>query len=270
MKAILPAKRISIPQPPLVLGDSHEVTHKLLKPLLESAENSNYLIASSIGEFTSEDQTYHIPRFIFMGDRSGGDTTRLAILASFYGDEPEGAEAVVHFLQELERWPDLARGYHIYAYPICNPTGLREGKRTNFQGVELPQQFWNKSSQPEVYYLERELGVLNFHGVISLQAGKGSPEFRVHTRSKTLAITIGEPVLQAAQKWLPARSYPVSPSPFAPVYITDTKELRNPPFEIVLQTPGSVSRHTQITSTVAALKGVLDAYRTVLSFSLNL
>lgn len=270
MKAILPNRRVSVPQHSNVLSGEPTANQQLLQPLLEAAEDSNYLVASSVGELTREGAVFHIPRFIFMGDRSGGDTVRLAIITAIRGDEPEGAEAVVRFLQELERWPELARGYHIYAYPIANPTGFAAGTARNAQGVDLAQQFWNKSTQPEVYYLERELGALRFHGVVTIQSGAEGSVFRVQTPSAILATAVGDPVARAAQRWLPSGSNPSTDDGVAPFYLTKTDELNPQPFEIALQLPRQVSRHAQIHSTVAALKTLLESYRSVISFGLNL
>jgi predicted deacylase len=240
--------------------------------LIERAEKSNYLVATCVGEVGHGEVVLPIPRFVFMGDRSGGDTVRVALIAALRGDEPEGTEAVARFLEELDRWPELARGYHLYAYPIANPTGFAAGTARNAQGVDLAAQFWNRSSQPEVYYLERELGALRFHGVVTLQVGdSGGSVFRVHTPSATLASAVGESVVRAAQRWLPGNGgRDAGETSFTPVYITGTEELNPRPFEIALELPRQVSRHAQIRSAVAGLKALLEAYRGVISFGLNL
>jgi murein peptide amidase A len=69
-------------------------------------------------------QEYAIPRFAFMGPPGGGDTVRLGVFAAISGDEGEGAEACVQFLRQWEAAPRTAQGYHVYVYPVCNPTGF--------------------------------------------------------------------------------------------------------------------------------------------------
>ena len=39
--------------------------------------------------------------------------------------------------------------------------------RLTRSGHDLQRELWNGSRQPEAYYLERELGVLQFHGVVN-------------------------------------------------------------------------------------------------------
>jgi hypothetical protein len=160
MRAFKPAQLISSPLNAESLSDQPNATQRLLQPLLDLVENSDYLIGGSVGQFLVEQNLFQIPRFIFMGPTGGGDTIRLGIFAGLHGDDPEGAEALVELLQELEVAPQVARGFHIYAYPICNPIRFAARTRSNAAGDDLAGQFWSGSSQPEVYYLERELGVL--------------------------------------------------------------------------------------------------------------
>jgi hypothetical protein len=115
MRALQPPQLITSPLNKEALSDQPDIAQQLLKPLIDLAENSDYLIAGSVGELVVEQKVFQIPRFIFMGPTGGGDTIRLGIFAGFYGDQPAGAEAVVEFLQELEITPQAARGYHIYA-----------------------------------------------------------------------------------------------------------------------------------------------------------
>src|ERR1700733_10506809 len=114
MKALPPSQRIAVPLDADILQKQKTPIQSLLKPLLDLSETSDYLVAGSVGEFTTNNGIFQIPRFIFMGPGGGGDTVRLGIFATFYGDQPEGAEALIEFLQELELGPEIANGYHIY------------------------------------------------------------------------------------------------------------------------------------------------------------
>src|SRR5882757_3018490 len=162
MRATLSARRISYPASGKVLDGQPDRIRQLLKPLLSSAENSDFLIEGSIGEFAVGKVAFQIPRFIFMGPGGGGDNIRIGIFAAIHGDQPEGTEVLVNLLQELEMTPQTARNYHIYAYPICNPSGLVNQTRHNTSGKNLSKEFWHNSLEPEIYYLEREMGVLHF------------------------------------------------------------------------------------------------------------
>jgi hypothetical protein len=279
MRAYQPAQLVSSPLNAEALGDQPNPALRLLKPLLNLAENSDYLIGGSVGQFQIEQNVFQIPRFIFMGPTGGGDTIRLGIFAGLHGSDPEGAEALVELLQEFEVSPQLARGFHIYAYPICNPIDFAARARSNAAGQDLAGQFWSGTSQPEIYYLERELGVLHFHGVISLETQNHAGGFLVDTKSAVLNRALSQPAIQATQRFLPGSilktesdtgSLIASPKSSLPDFLTVTDELDPSPFELHIGIPKLAPRPSQIHGTVGALKSILDSYRSLLSIGQNL
>jgi murein peptide amidase A len=279
MRALPPCRRISSPLNAEALSNQPNATQRLLKPLLDLAENSDHLIGGSVGEILVGHNAFQIPRFIFMGPTGGGDTIRLGIFAGFHGGDPEGVEALVAFLEELEVAPQVARGCHIYAYPICNPTGFAARTRSNADGKDLAGQFWSGSSQPEVYYLEREMGVLHFHGVISLEAINDSGGFLVNTKSAVLSRALTQPAIQATRRFLPGSiSQKEShtglsdalPNSSMPDFLTVTDELDPAPFELHIGIPKNAPRPSQIHGTIGALKSILDSYHSLLAIGQNL
>ena len=279
MRAFQPAQLISSPLNAEALSNQPNATQLLMKPLLDLVENSDYLIGGSVGQFLVEQILFQIPRFIFLGPTGGGDTIRLGIFAGLHGDDPEGATALVELLQELEVAPQTARGFHIYAYPICNPIGFAARTQSNAAGQDLAEQFWRGSSKPEVYYLERELGVLRFHGVISLQTQNHSGGFLVDTKSAVLNRALAQPAIQATQRFLPGSilktesdiGSPRAPSKTSlPDFLTVTDELDPSPFELLVGIPKHAPQPSQIHGTVGALKSILDSYRSLLSIGQNL
>ena len=279
MRALRPAQLISAPLNAEALSDQPNTTQRLLKPLLDLAEDSDHLIGGSVGQFLVEKNLFQIPRFIFMGPTGGGDTLRLGIFAGLHGDDPEGAEALVELLRELETAPQAARGFHIYAYPICNPVGLAARTRNHAASNDLAGQFWGGSSQPEVYYLERELGVLRFHGVISLQTTDYADGFLVDTKSDILNRELAQPAILTTQRFLPgsilkaesdAGSIHALPNASLPDFLTVTEELNPAPFELHIGIPKHAPRPSQIHGTVGALKSILDSYRSLLAIGQNL
>jgi murein peptide amidase A len=270
---------ISSPLTAAALSDQPQASQQLLKPLLDLSKKSDSLVVGSIGQFLVGRKMFQIPRFVFMGPTGGGDTIRLAIFAGFHGDEPEGAEALVALLQELENTPKPATGYHIYAYPLCNPSGFVARTRHNPSGKDLTGQFWSGSAQPEVYYLERELGVHRFHGAISLQTKHHPGGFLVDTQSVILNRALAQPAFQAAQRFLPGGlsqsvAHPDLPQALAstpmPDFLTATNELKPAPFELHIGIPKHAPQPSQIYGTVGALKSILDSYRSLLSIGQNL
>lgn len=279
LRARQPAKLTASPLNAEALTDQPNATRQLLRPLLDLAENSDYLIAGSVGQFVIQQNVFQIPRFIFMGPAGGGDTIRLGVFAGLHIDDPEGAEALVEFLKELESAPQVARGCHIYAYPICNPAGFAARIRGSAAGENLAGHFWRGSTQPEVYYLEREMGVLKFHGVISLQTRTDSADFLINTNSDVLKQALARPAMQATRRFLPGRVAKSEqdtgliqevPEASPPDFLAATEELNPAPFELHIGIPEHAPRPSQIHGTVGALRSILDSYRNLLAIGQNL
>ena len=256
-------------------ADQPNAIQGLLKPLSGVTETSDYLVEGSAGKFASGGNIFQVPRFVLIGPGGGGETIRLGIFAAIHGDEPQSAEALVQFLQELEATPQAVAGYHIYAYPVCNPTGFVAKTRHNANGVSLSEQFWNGSSQPEVYYLEREMGIQRFHGIISIHTHSHCNGFTVNTTSAVLTWALAQPAIQAAHCFLPDSisnpdSSPVGTSPEFSNFLTINGELNPVPFELHISIPKWLPTPSQAHGAVAALKTILDSYRCLMSIGQNL
>ena len=84
--------------------------------------------------------------------RAGAIRFASAILATIQGDEPEGALALARFVDVLESNPEIAKGYALFFYPVCNPTGFEDNTSHSRNGKNLDQEFWKNSAEPEVRY----------------------------------------------------------------------------------------------------------------------
>lgn len=253
--------------------------NQFLSPLYRLARVSDYLVASSLGAFSSESRLHHIPRFVFMGPAGGGDPIRIGIFAAIHGDESEGAEALVQFLYLLEENPDLARGFQIFTYPICNPTGFEKGTRLSENGKDLNREFWKNSSEPEVKYLENELYTGKWHGLISLHADDTVEGVYGFVKGGLLTEALLEPALQSAETYLPRAhtsvidGFPAQQGIVQQCYdgvLTSPTKLSPTPFEIIFETPQLTSRSLQIQATLAALKTILEKYRAFLAIQPNI
>jgi len=202
-----------------------------------------------------------------MGPKGGGDTIRIGLFATLRGDEPEGAEALVEFFRELERMPGIAQGFHLYAYPVCNPRGLATTPETNAAGPDLVGEFWRGSRQPEAYYLEREMGVHGFQGVITLHAVEDTDRFLAKSRGSILDTALALPALDATRGFAPTvdRLAPGGDGLLPTAFLTATDELRPVPFELNIGIPRRLRAIFRVRGTVAALKSILDSYRTFIA-----
>src|SRR5450631_2379291 len=175
---------------------------ELLAPLDKIAATSPNLVANYEAHFESNGERYELPRYLFVGPRGGDTPIRIGIFAGIHGDEPEGVHAIVQFIKLLEAKPELAAGYYLSFYPVCNPTGFEDGTRFSRSGRDLNREFWKNSDQPEVRLLQAELVSRSFQGIISLHTDDTSDGFYGFAHGATLTKHLIEPALQAAEKLL--------------------------------------------------------------------
>ncbi len=226
---------------------------------------------------------WELPRYQFFGPRGGGDAMRIGIFATIHGDEPESGMGLVHFLEGLVRQPELARGFIIEAYPLCNPTGYFDATRQARGGKDLNREFWRDSAEPEVRLLEEELLRHRFDGIISLHCDDTSEGVYGFLSGRNSGAVLSghllEPALRAAEAFLP-RNVAAQIDGFAAC----GGVLRNcyegvlrapdhdgpPPFEITFETPQRAPVDRQIEAFNSALISILAEYRQLLAHAPNL
>jgi murein peptide amidase A len=253
--------------------------NQLLARLKRMARESTRIETSSLGGIESEGTRFELPRSLFIGPSGGGDPIRIGVFAGIHGDEPAGIEAVAKFLEELEKDPDLAQGYELYCYPVCNPTGLVQQTRYSAGGKDLNREFWKHSAEPEVVLLEREIQTRRFDGLISLHADDTSNGMYGFVRGAVLTRALLEPALAAAEMVLPRNTENLIDG-FAAVngiisecydgILTSPPALDPLPFEIILETPHAALQEKQVAAFVVALQTILGEYRKLLAFAPNL
>lgn len=251
----------------------------LLAPLERMAAESPNLVANHGARFERDRQTYELPRYLFIGPKGGDDVIRVGIFAGIHGDEPEGVHALIQFLNLLESKPELATGYCLFVYPVCNPTGFEDRTRHARGGKDLNREFWNGSMEPEVRLLQSELLAHSFHGVISLHTDDSSQGFYGFAHGATLTKSLIEPALQAAEQFLPRNGNETIDGFRArngiirdtyPGVLSAPPKVRPRPFEIVLETPQTPPNYLKEAAFVAALRMILSQYREFIAYAPNL
>ena len=252
---------------------------RLLSPLDQLAENSERLFSKSLGEFQSAGQTYRVPRYVFLGPDGGGNTIRIGVFAAIHGDEPEGTFALTRFASLLEANPQLAQGYALFLYPVCNPTGFEDRTRHSRSGKDLNREFWSESQEPEVRMLQSEICLQAFDGIVTLHGDDTSDGLYGFVGGSVLSESLLEPALAAAEKVLPRnRNHVIDGFDARRGIINDgyrgmlkhVPNLPRPPFEITFETPQKAPVHLQVEAFVAALKTILVEYRHLISIAQNM
>jgi protein MpaA len=222
-----------------------------------------------LGNWRVGSDDYSLEQYLFVGPRGGGDYFRVGIFAGMHGDETAGIFATIHFLQTLAENPHLARGYEIYFYPLCNPSGFEDGTRHSRSGRDLNREFWVGSREPENELIERQNRTLRFEGLIAHQADDESKGLYAFALGSQVTQYVVEPALQAAEKILPRNSDPTIDNFTArnglirmgyPGMLCAAPEARPRPFEIVFETPRHADLEKQIEANLVFLRYALDQY----------
>ena len=252
---------------------------EFLAPLEKIAANSANLVANHDARFEVNGEAYDLPRYLFVGPRGGDTPIRIGIFAAIHGDEPEGAHALVQFIKLLEAKPELAAGYYLSFYPICNPTGFEDGTRFSRRGKDLNREFWKSSEEPEVRLLQAELVSRSFQGVIALHTDDTCQGFYGIVRGATLTKYLIEPALAAAEKFLPRDERPVIDGFAARKgvirdcydgVLSAPPKARPRPFELILETPAAPPEYLKTCAFAASLQTILLEYQKFIAYAPNL
>lgn len=250
----------------------------LLTPLDELAATSSSLVAGDIGQFTRGERLYKVPRYVFVGPKGGDTPIPIGIFAGIYGDEIEGIGALVKLGQILEANPDIATGYCLFLYPICNPTGVEANTSFSSNGKDLNLEILRFSSEPEAQMLQAELAAKQFQGVIKLHVNREETRFQGLARGETLTRYFLEPALLTATDLLGAanaqrlggfQARDVSCDHYEGSAVNAPK-IPSTPFEIILETPGHAAPDLREAALVAALRSILGEYQKFIAYAPNL
>jgi len=226
-------------------------------------------VPATLGNWAVGPDNYALEQYLFVGPRSGGEYIRVGIFAGIHGDETAGVFAAVRFLHALAQYPEMAQGYEIYIYPLCNPTGFEDGTRHARSGRDLNREFWIGSREPEVQLLERQIRTLRFDGIISLHADNESEGLYAFALGAQVTQHVVEPALMAAEDVLPRNCDPTIDNFTArnglirkgyPGMLCAAPEARPRPFEIVFETPHEADLEKQVQANLLFLRQALDQY----------
>jgi protein MpaA len=252
---------------------------RLLAQLDQLAENSDHLFKKSFGQFESNGRSYSMPRYLFLGPKGGGEIIRIGIFATIHGDEPEGALALTRFVAALEKNPELAKGYCLFIYPVCNPTGFEDSTRHARSGRDLNREFWLDSNEPEVRLLETEIWTHAYDGIITLHTDDTSDGLYGYVAGAILSENLLEPALREAEQFLPRNKqatidgFEANNGVISQCFngvLRAPKNMTRPPFEITLETPQKAPLHRQVEAFSVALQTILVEYRYLMAIAQNI
>lgn len=248
----------------------------LLTPLIAAAKGSSHLRYFASPPFSVGGRQFVLSRFAFHGPPGTGETVRLGLFAGIHGDEPEGVHTLVALLERLLAQPSLAAGYQLHIYPVCNPSGFAAGTRHSVAGLDLNREFWRRSSQPEVWWLEHELITRRFDGVVSLHSDDTANGCYAYVRGAVIAENLARPALAAASRILPVDTRPFVDGfrnrdgllydCFQGILAAPPVGLDPQPFELILESPQSALSAVQVQANLAAILSILETYTAFLAY----
>lgn len=275
MKTILRKSNKTAVKPPV----AQRAIERLLAPFEKIAASSQYLLSKPFGEFENAGRSYKLSRYIFLGPEGGGDAIRIGIFATIHGDEPEGALALSRFVAALEQNPELAKGYILFIYPICNPTGFEDNTRHSRNGKDLNREFWKGSTEPEIRWLESEICLQGFDGIVTLHSDNTTHGIYGFVNGEVLSENLLEPALREAEQFLPRNrnrkidGFPANKGIIYTCYegvLRNITSLKPAPFEITFETPQDASLHRQVEAVHAGLQAILIEYRYLTAIAQNI
>jgi murein peptide amidase A len=248
---------------------------ELIRPIEELARGSQHVFTAHLEIAGSLGERLTLPRFLFAGPGSGGASfLRIGIFGGIHGDEESSARGTIAFLEHLHSDPELARGYELFIYPVCNPTGYADDTRWSRSGLDLNREFWRNSAEPEVILLERQLRNLSFDGIVALHSDDTSNGLYGFVKGHALTRHVLEPALARASTVLP-RNFDKSIDNFQanegiiesgyPGVLSAPPTQHPRPFEIVFETPQLAPMDHQIETHTIALVEILLRFRAIIS-----
>ncbi len=251
----------------------------LLRPLDELARGSENLFAAHLIYNDSRGVFQSLPKYLFTGPGDRRSYLRVGLFAGIHGDEESGVLAAVKLLERLTADPELARGYELFVYPVCNPHGYTEDSRWTRSGLDLNREFWKGSAETGVQILERQLQKLKFDGIIALHSDDTSEGLYGFVKGHQLTRHVLEPALEEAGRFLP-RNFDRSIDNFEANngiiergyegILTAPPEQNPKPFEIVFETPHRAPLDRQVDAHLAAVLSIFDRFKVLISEGQNI
>ena len=270
----IPNKNDTLPRPNRIdFGSGAERSRSIddaLEMLTEVSSYSDYIHYSPLGHFHYGRTPYRLARYIFQGLPQAMNQSDSAFLP----------QSTAMSLRERGHWWNSCFGWSLSLNADADteyssirsaiPRDLKTLTRHTRRGCDLSLELWNGSKQPEAYYLERELGVLQFHGIVNLRSVADSNGIRARVPSGTLAKALVEPALKAAGRFLPRGDNREGAQIIPATTVGRNRyegELGNPaelkpaPFEITIETPRKAPPELQTKAATAALNKIIEEYR---------
>lgn len=254
---------IQLHDPALGLLELPETTAaSLLAPVFEIESPSLLAHRQAV---VIEEETYELPRMLYLGERGGGVPIRVGIFAGLDAGRLETVAAVARLLLQFELSPAAAREYAIFAYPLVNAPGFGPDRVSHAQ---LANRWAKNPREADAAFYRSELDRLGFNGIIQLRSSSVNSVFTATTRSELLAREVVAPALKSLDGLVPVEKDPVRvlPSNLSARAADRAAGRLSPgwepwPFEVELFAPAAARPELRATALFLATLQILRRYR---------
>lgn len=231
------------------------------------AQRSDHVFASPLGPFHHATRPYHVPHFAYFGPHTSDESPRIAFYAGERHGELHGALALLHFVRQLARTPEIGHGLNLSFFPLVDVLGTHTGDPTR----HLADEHWALSCQPELSLLEKDIRLREYHAFVRVVATTDEL-VGVRLRSRFALGAWGGELLTSAdvEPW-PVR-FEAEELPVAPVTgpLTAGDDLACLPFELTLALPAAWTQPESDAATASILHRFVDCYRAARGYAQNL
>ncbi len=235
-----------------------------LAALYELAQRSDFVFGTPLGPFTHGAHSHSVPRFVYFGPHTSGESPRLAFLAGLDSRDLRPTLALLHLVEELARKPDIGQSLNVTFFPLVDVLGhLRQA-----EGRDLASQRWTSSTAPELDLLARDSRLRAYHAFIRVESGPAGDAATLSLRTAGGA----EPALFSSEDFAPyAVRWEIDAGPATgtgPLSLADDLPFR--PLDLTLRVPGDWSPEFYRAAAVAILKRLIVRYRGFLAYGQHL
>jgi len=230
-------------------------------------QRSDHVFASPLGPFHHQARPYHLPHFAYFGPHTSDESPRIAFYAGEHHDDLHGSLALLHFVRQLARTPEIGHGLNLSFFPLIDALGAHTGDPTR----HLAGEHWALSCQPELSLIEKDIRLREYHAFVRV-VSTTDELVGVKLRSRFALGEWGGELLTSAdvEPWPVRFEAEELTSPPLSGPLTVGEDLPCLPFELTLALPAAWTQPESDAATASILHRFVDRYRGSRGYAQNL
>jgi len=237
-----------------------------LSTLYGHAQRSEHVFGTPLGPFEHAGKQHHLPRFVYFGPHTSGESPRLAFLAGLDSRDLRPTLALLHLVEQLALRPDIGQSLHLAFYPLVDVLGhLKQVKDR-----DLTEHSWTLPSTPEIDLIAGDSRLSAYHAFIRIETAPGDDVVTLRLRTTSRSVE-GVPLISSEDtEPFPVRweTEFVSAPAAGPLSLGDDLPFR--PLDLTLRLPGDWEPEFYREAAASILKRFIIRYRGLLAYGQHL